>query len=1022
MSNVKTKIETGINLIPVASPTLTEQGDISYDSDTNKLKVRGSSTTDSVVEEAKAATLTNKKLSDSTTEIVDASDDTKKIKFDAAGTTGTTTTIASSQTSNRTITLPDSSDTLATLTDVNNHIGDTSGAHAASAISSTPSGNLAATDVQAALNELQSDVDTRATSSDLSNHTGTTTGVHGSTSVNTASRIVERDANKNINVSKITVDSGSNQGLDVASAGALDIGKSVGANNITVGGATSTVIIPGNLTVQGTATALDTTNTNIKDALVTLNKGGAAGSAGGSGIEFEEDGSITGYVKVSSDRTKIEVKAPNGGGGIASIPMGTAPFADDVVTLNTLAQTLSNKTFSDAITLAEVSEPTTPASGFGKIYFGTDGSLYQKNDDGSASKVGSGTGGGIEYILNPNAESNTTGYVTYADAAGTTPVDGDGGSADITWTRSTSNPLRGVANFLLTKDGVNRQGQGVAYAFTIDRADLAKVLTISFDYEIGSGTYANNDIGVYIYDVTNGSLIQPAPYNLLNIVGQGTFKATFQTSSNSTSYRLLFHVASTSASAYSIKFDSISVKPQQIQYGSPVTDWVDDSANWSASGSFGTLGLKQVFKRRVGDSYEIRGQIKVGTVTAATAYLEFTGFSIDNTKVVNISVSNAAVGIFTATSSSNVGLASTNSFNPIIVDGLTSNRVFFCTATASSILTKANANGIVASSEYISFDFKVPVSGFSSSVQMSSDADTRVVAARYSSSTAQTIDANQVVGYENKQFDTHNAVSGSGTSWKFTAPVSGIYRVSIAAITASIAWGAANRNLATSLFKNGVLYSTIAEGYTSGSYTGYISNAGSTLIDLNAGDYIQIKQNANQAGVTTLGSYPNCNWVAIERISGPSQIAASETVAASYKVSTNTQAITNSQTIVNFDTSIYDTHGAVTTGASWKFTAPVAGFYTIKTAFQTSAFISSGVNNATLMTLYKNGTAFRVVAIVYSMSTSTCRKAGLGGCDIYLNAGDYIDIRSLNTGNEASVTMDGTGTSTVYIDISKINK
>lgn len=46
--------------------------------------------------------------------------------------------------------------------DIDNHISDAADAHDASAISSVPSGNLAATDVQAALNELQSDIDSRA--------------------------------------------------------------------------------------------------------------------------------------------------------------------------------------------------------------------------------------------------------------------------------------------------------------------------------------------------------------------------------------------------------------------------------------------------------------------------------------------------------------------------------------------------------------------------------------------------------------------------------------------------------------------------------------------------------------------------------------------------------------------------------------------------------------------------------------------------------------------------------------------
>lgn len=49
----------------------------------------------------------------------------------------------------------------AVQTDIDNHIADTTGAHAGSAISNTPSGNLSATTVQGAVNELQSDIDTR---------------------------------------------------------------------------------------------------------------------------------------------------------------------------------------------------------------------------------------------------------------------------------------------------------------------------------------------------------------------------------------------------------------------------------------------------------------------------------------------------------------------------------------------------------------------------------------------------------------------------------------------------------------------------------------------------------------------------------------------------------------------------------------------------------------------------------------------------------------------------------------------
>lgn len=51
---------------------------------------------------------------------------------------------------------------LGTVDSLNAHINDTTDAHDASAISNVASGNLVATDVQSALNELQSDIDTRS--------------------------------------------------------------------------------------------------------------------------------------------------------------------------------------------------------------------------------------------------------------------------------------------------------------------------------------------------------------------------------------------------------------------------------------------------------------------------------------------------------------------------------------------------------------------------------------------------------------------------------------------------------------------------------------------------------------------------------------------------------------------------------------------------------------------------------------------------------------------------------------------
>jgi len=101
------------------------------------------------------------------------------------------------------------------------------------------------------------------------------------------------------------------------------IGAALGANNLTLGQSTSTVVVAGNLTVQGTTTTIDTTNTLIKDKLITLNDGGASASGTGVGFEIEEGGSATGFIKTdASDRTQWTLQAP--GASILTIDMDAA--------------------------------------------------------------------------------------------------------------------------------------------------------------------------------------------------------------------------------------------------------------------------------------------------------------------------------------------------------------------------------------------------------------------------------------------------------------------------------------------------------------------------------------------------------------------------------------------------------------------------------------------------------------------------------------------------------------------------
>jgi hypothetical protein len=76
-----------------------------------------------------------------------------------------------------------------------------------------------------------------------------------------------------------------------------------------------------------------------------------------------------------------------------------------VVSGNTIAETLSNKTFSDHIIVAEISAPSTPASGYGSIYAKSDNKLYFKNDAGTEVDLTNQASGG---------ESNQNAFSTVA--------------------------------------------------------------------------------------------------------------------------------------------------------------------------------------------------------------------------------------------------------------------------------------------------------------------------------------------------------------------------------------------------------------------------------------------------------------------------------------------------------------------------------------------------------------------------------------------------------------------------------
>jgi len=74
------------------------------------------------------------------------------------------------------------------------------------------------------------------------------------------------------------------------------------------------LVVQGDMTVNGTLTYVNTVNLNVTDKLITVNKGGAADSGNGAGIEIEENAVITAYFKTESATPTTQswlLKAPD---------------------------------------------------------------------------------------------------------------------------------------------------------------------------------------------------------------------------------------------------------------------------------------------------------------------------------------------------------------------------------------------------------------------------------------------------------------------------------------------------------------------------------------------------------------------------------------------------------------------------------------------------------------------------------------------------------------------------------------
>lgn len=562
-------------------------------------------------------------------------------------------------------------------------------------------------------------------------------------------------------------------------------------------------------------------------------------------------------------------------------------------------------------------------------------------------------------------------WTTYADAAGTSPVDGTGGSPASTFVAQTDSAIRKNTNFLWTKTAANRQGEGFSYAFSIDNADKGKVLQCSFEYLIASGTYADNDMSVWIYDVTNAVLIQPAPYLIKNSGIIEKFAVEFQTASNSTSYRLIVHVGSTSASAYTVKLDNVVLGPQAKLYGSAITDWV----SYTPTGTWVTNTTYQGKYRRVGDSLEIEARVALTGAPTGTFTLNLpSGFSIDTSKIPSGSVDNQE----------SMGIASFNVAGVRYVGavGLSSSTAIMINTHGGGGPVNATIPGTFANGSVIQIQLQVPITGWSSSQVFSSDANTRVVAALIGGGAASASSNNPII-YTTIGMDTHGAYSTS--TGKYTVPVSGFYNVNATgdgtAAAGTVYYVSVNGNTTEGYNRPIIAYQEVVNQGFSGAGKVYAL----------AGQTIDIRATNNTGSFGTNATFQ------VERISGPAQIAASESVTALYTGAPPTGTFNSSFNTVTYGTKVKDSHNAYSGGV---YTIPTSGVYDISAQLLTLTTLTA--NQLVQLGVSINGAAPTYKAHYNATAAASSALVPFNIESIPLLAGQTVAIQALTEGTTNS--------------------
>lgn len=141
-------------------------------------------------------------------------------------------------------------------------------------------------------------------------------------------------------------------------------------------------------------------------------------------------------------------------------------------------------------------------------------------------------------------------------------------------------------------------------------------------------------------------------------------------------------------------------------------------------------------------------------------------------------------------------------------------------------------------------------------------------------------------------------------------------------------------------------------------------------------------------------------------------------IVARYTVNASQNIANNTTTIIDYAALVYDTHGRVTTGANWSFTAATAGYYDVRATISFAATNTWVQGEAAELRLFKNNAIHSILDYRADMDGVASILVMLGGSDtVYLAVGDCFDVRILQ-GSGGTLATPATATRS-YIAVRK---